>query len=162
MDPADLAALTRAIETAIASGFANAASSMGSPPSVPTPAGGTPGTPPGTTPTVPTPPPEAQVETQSTRLMSESVRATQSLSDHIMTMIANGGDISFAVLDQLVKIQNEAGAKLVRDLRRQVGISVRSGESISEAINRTTNLGAKAVGTSIKAFEANMLEFMKF
>lgn len=158
MDPADLAALTSAIETAIANGFTRATSSMSVPDPAPDPGSGS-TDPPGTRTVIPSPPPEVSNPTTTNE---EAIAASRSMLDQFAGLVSGTASTLTETLDQLVKIQNESGAKLVRDLRRQVGISVREGETISQAINRTTNLGAQAVGRSIEAFEENMMEFMKF
>lgn len=91
-----------------------------------------------------------------------TVSIEESALSALAGIVTGGIRTGKAAIDASVAIQETGAAQLARNLRRQAGISVREGESLTQAVNRITNTGSRAFGVAAAAYERNILEFQKF
>lgn len=156
MTPEQLQRLQEAIESAISSGFTNAAASLG----VTNP--GTQATGRTTEESPPTVQPGRTIETQISESAETVITAQGSFTNSLVAALNGGFKTAQTAMDTIVELQELSGNKLIRDLRSQVGISVRENETLSDAIARSSNKGAQAVGRAVEAYANSIFEFQKF
>jgi len=88
------------------------------------------------------------------------------LQSSILNTVVEAADATtqaFGTLnDSIARYSNTSTQEMVRNLQGQLGIITRSNETLTQAIKRTENLGARAIANSVIAYRENMAEFQEF